>query len=598
MKRNRFMAKRLTPFILLLVILLLTETLSSAQDSPSLKEIVEEDTTAQKIIDESLDRMSTDPLNRTTPRSMIIGIAQLMKQGKYEDAVEYLDMRYLPESIKSEDGPRLVKQLQFIYSRNIWLDIATISDSHEGHLDDGLPKYRDLLGRVETRKGFLDLYAQRVPDGKGDFIWKISNATVAELPELWEEFGYSDFEIKMSELLPHFRFLNMENWQWFFLIFFCILAWPVITIIINLLNKLIKHRTTVYTEVLIHFFRGPGRVFVYIVAIFLFISTLNLSLKAKAIFQSSIWIYIACIWLILGLVDLVSAYYRTRLKNTEREYAVVLIRPISIAVKILLVLVLLLLGLDNAGYDMTTIIAGLGVGSIAVALAAQKTLENVFGAFTLYIARPVKPGDFCRFGTTTGTVEDMGLRSIEIRTLDRTLVSIPNAIFSSGEIENFSARDRFRYLRTVRLRLDTTTDQLRYLLVELRKLLYAHPMTHNDLIRARFTDVDAYSIALRVETHIKTDNFSIFLEVAEDLNLRLVDIVKEAGTWFSLPSQTLKIEQGEESDGQRRAEIEAIVEQWRKEDQLPFPDFTDEEIEALGDSLDYPPKGSPQAEKT
>ncbi len=512
MNRTRFMGIRLIRIALLAVFLFHVGIISAAaQDAPSLKEAVEKEEAAKGIIQESLVRVSRDPLNRTTPRSTIISVAKLMKEGNYEDSVEYFDMRYLPETINPEDGPLLSRQLGSIFSRNIWLDIATISDSHEGNLDDGLPGYRDLLGRLETSKGFVDLYLQRVPDGKGDFIWKISNATVAQIPELWKEFGYSDFAIKIGDVLPHFRFLYAENWQWVFLIVFSIAAWFAIAVIIMLLNRLIRRRTKVYTEVLIHFIRGPGRVFLFIAAIILFIPTLHLSLKAKVIFESAIWIYIAFIWLILGLVDLAGAYYGMKLQNTERLHAVVLIRPISIAVKIILVLVLLLLGLDNAGYDMTTIIAGLGVGSIAVALAAQKTLENVFGAFTLYIARPVKPGDLCRFGTVTGIVEEMGLRSIEIRTLERTLVSIPNSVFSSGEIENFSARDRFRYLRTVRLRLDTSTDQLRYLLVELRKLLYAHPKTFKEMVRVRFTDVDQYSIALRVETHLMTDDFNICL---------------------------------------------------------------------------------------
>jgi len=598
MSRYGSVVKWLLIFTLLGVSPAFTGIVSSiAQEAPSIKEVVEKDASTREIMDVRLDRLSRDPLNRTTPRSTIIGITKTMKMGRYEDSVKYLDMRYLPETIKPEDGPRLARQLQFIITRNIWMDIAALSDSHEGDLDDGLPSYRDLLGRVETREGFVDLYLQRIPDGKADFIWKISNATVAQIPELWEEFGYSDFAIKAGEILPYFRLLHMENWQWVFLVVFSILAWFGITVIVVLLNKLIRRRIKVYTDALIRFFHGPARIFLFIISIVLFIPTLNLSLRAKVIFESTAWIYIACIWLILGLVDLIRAHYTLRMKNTEREYAVVLIRPISIVIKTILIIVLVLLGLDNAGYDMTTIIAGLGVTSIAVALAAQKTLENVFGAFTLYIARPVKPGDFCRFGTVTGTVEDMGLRSIEIRTLDRTVVSIPNAVFSSGEIENFSARDRFRYLRTVRLRLDTTTDQLRYLLVELRKLLYAHPMTSKEVARARFTDVDEYSIALRVETYLMTDDFAVHLQLAEDLNLRLIDIVREAGTWFAIPSRTIKMEKAEGFDAQRRTEVEEIVAQWRKEDQLPFPELSDEEIAKLEDSLDYPPQGSPQAQK-
>jgi len=598
MGRYSCVVKLLLMFISWGVFLTFTGIVSSvAQEVSSIKEVVESETASREIIDATLDKLSRDPLNRTTPRSALIGIAKRLNEGDYEEAVEFLDMRYLPETIKLEDGPRLMRQLQFIFNRNIWLDIASVSDSHEGDLDDGLPSYRDLLGRVETSEGFVDLYLQRVPDKNADFIWKISNATVARIPELWKEFGYSDFEIKAGEMLPHFKALHLENWQWTFLVVFSILAWFGITVINILLIKLIQRRTKVYTDAMIHFLRGSGRIFLFMISIVLFIPTLNLNLRAKVIFGSGVWIYIACIWLILGLIDLFRAHYILRLKKTGNEYAAVLIRPITVVIKTILIVVLVLLGLENAGYDMTTIIAGLGVTSIAIALAAQKTLENVFGAFTLYIARPVKPGDFCRFGAVTGTVEDIGLRSTEIRTLNRTLVSIPNSVFSSGEIENYTARDRYRYLRTVRLRLDTTTDQLRYLMVELRKLLYSHPMTYKELVRVRFTDVDEYSIALRVETNLMANDFSEYLQSAEDLNLRLVDIVREAGTWFAVPTRTIKMETAEEFDVQRRTEVEEIVSQWRKTDQLPFPELSDEEIKKLEDSLDYPPQGSPQARK-
>ena len=110
MTRTSFMVKRLTRFVLLGVFLFLTGIISAAaQETPSLKEVIEKETVNQGIVDETLDRLSRDPLNRTSPRSTIVSLAKLMKEGKYEDAVEYLDMRYLPETIKPEDGPRLVR---------------------------------------------------------------------------------------------------------------------------------------------------------------------------------------------------------------------------------------------------------------------------------------------------------------------------------------------------------------------------------------------------------------------------------------------------------------------------------------------------------
>ena len=124
---------------------------------------------------------------------------------------------------------------------------------------------------------------------------------------------------------------------------------------------------------------------------------------------------------------------------------------------------------SDAGFNISTIVAGLGVGSLEVALAAQKTLENVIGAITLYTARPISPGDFCRFGTIKGTVEEIGLRSVTLRTPDRTLVTVPNAMFSSADVENISSRDRIRYFKQLQLQMPTSA-QLRVILGELRTL--------------------------------------------------------------------------------------------------------------------------------
>ena len=182
------------------------------------------------------------------------------------------------------------------------------------------------------------------------------------------------------------------------------------------------------------------------------------------------------------------------------------------------------------------VLAGLGVGSVAVALAAQKTLENLIGAITLYSARPVSPGDFCRFGKILGTVEEIGLRSTSIRTLDRTLVHVPNSVFSSMDIENFSARDRIRFFRNARL-LVQTTDQARVVLAEIRRVLYSHPMVYPDTVSVRLDDIGEAAVQLRMDAGVKTIDFQEFLAVAEDLNLRFIDIVTKAGATLSGPGQ-------------------------------------------------------------
>jgi MscS family membrane protein len=190
---------------------------------------------------------------------------------------------------------------------------------------------------------------------------------------------------------------------------------------------------------------------------------------------------------------------------------------------------------------MSTILAGLGVGSLAVALAAQKTLENIIGAVTLYTARPVSPGDFCRFGTVVGTVEEIGLRSTTIRTLNRTLVVIPNSVFSSLEIENYSERDRIRFYQELRLKL-AEPGQLTQSLVAIRELFLCHSDILGETVSIRFFHIENATAILRIDAGVDTNDYQAFLAVAEELNLGIVKAVRDAGASFSGPSKTLKFD--------------------------------------------------------
>jgi len=122
------------------------------------------------------------------------------------------------------------------------------------------------------------------------------------------------------------------------------------------------------------------------------------------------------------------------------------------------IIIAVVVWLDNVGFQVTTLLAGLGLGGLALALGLQKTIENVVGAITLYSAQPVRIGDFGQFGNTMGTVEEISLRATQVRTLDRTIVSVPNAEFSALHINNFSKRDKIWYHHKIRLRYDTTPD--------------------------------------------------------------------------------------------------------------------------------------------
>jgi len=248
------------------------------------------------------------------------------------------------------------------------------------------------------------------------------------------------------------------------------------------------------------------------------------------------------------------------------------------------------------GVPVAPLLASLGVGGLAIALAVRPTLENVIGGFILFADKPVRVGDFCRYGDAIGTVEEIGLRSTKIRSLERTTITVPNAEFSQMKLDNFAKRD-LRLLRTVlQLRYETTPEQMRWILAKLRELLLGHPMVAPEPARVRFVGFGAYSKDVEIFAYLRCQDQDTFLAIQEDILLRVGDIVFEGGSGFAFPSQTTYFSRDGGLEKNRKDEAEAQVGLWRTRRRLPFPEFEEHERERLKDLLDYPPKGSPHYE--
>jgi MscS family membrane protein len=327
----------------------------------------------------------------------------------------------------------------------------------------------------------------------------------------------------------------------------------------------------------------------YVLLIRIVIAQLGLSVMARAYLQSSPLEYIVAVILVFGLLNLYRDYKIRQLELLGEIEYVALIKPVIVIVRIIVATTAALMWADQAGFNVSTLITGLGVGSIAIALAAQKTLENVIGAITLYTARPIRPGDWCRFGETKGMVEEIGLRSVTLRTKDRTLVTVPNSMFSSADIENFSVRDRIRFFKLLELQMPTP-DQLRAILGEFRALFAAHPMVKQDSISIRLSDIAAATAVMRLDAEILTKEYQEYLAVAEDLNLRIIEIVHHNGAIFSGPGQVLQLRDFQEASVDKLAEVDAKLEVWRQGEGLPFPDLSDGEKQRLKNTLTYPDK--------
>jgi len=518
----------------------------SKEGEPTLKQVIEQP--QEEVVAKAEDEKSAasskplgpvDKLDRGVPRTAVGGFFGAVKKNDFETAAEYLDLRNMPRGYSQSDGPELARQLKVVLDRALWVDMDTLSTDPKGHSDDGLPSYRDFVGRISLNDDKVEVLVQRVPRGDGIYIWKFSSETVRGIPQLYREYGYGKWGEKLYLSLPDYRFLTLQTWQWILLLFIILGAYIIAFIPTYIFGWFLQRKGTDQSRIWSRFITGPLRWLIVVGVGYQWIDIIHPSVETRALLRAKTMITIIIVWVLLSVVELFKAHWAEKLRRNGREHAIVLLRPAATAVKIIIIIIGLLVWLDNIGYKVSTLLAGLGIGGIAIALAAQKSLENLIGAATLYMATPVRVGDFCRYGDKLGTVEEIGLRSTRIRTLDRTVVSVPNAEFASMPLENFADREEIRFNPKLHLRYETTPQQLSKIITEIEKLLNQHARVAEEPNIARFVGFGTYSLEINVLAFVMTTDYLEYMEIAEELNMRILEIIDSAGAKLTNPAQEL-----------------------------------------------------------
>ena len=197
--------------------------------------------------------------------------------------------------------------------------------------------------------------------------------------------------------------------------------------------------------------------------------------------------------------------------------------------------------LNELGFQVTSILAGLGIGGLAFALAAQKTVEHLFGSIAIGVDQPFRVGDFVNVDGVTGTVESIGGRSTRIRTLDRTVVTFPNGKLAETRSESISARDRIRLFTNLGLSYGTSAEQLRRVLADVEGALRVHPKIWPETVSVRLTDLKDSTLNVEVMAWFQTTDWNEFTAIRQELLLRFMEIVEQAGTGFAFPTQTIHV---------------------------------------------------------
>ncbi|TVS10306.1 MAG: mechanosensitive ion channel family protein [Wenzhouxiangella sp.] len=389
---------------------------------------------------------------------------------------------------------------------------------------------------------------------------------------------------------------SMEVWQWLALLLWLLISIPlswVLTWLVDQLFRLKKGEGDHHALSPTIRFLWPLRLIFVATIGLLALRTLGLpqtvDIPLRVVIGATL--SIAGGWLAYHLVDKVSEVLEAH--SNRYRYRDEILRSLGTALAKLAVIIGAILFLaEILSLPYQGVVAGLGIGGLAVALAARSTLENLIGGLTLFADKPVEVGDFCQLGEHLGVIEGIGLRSVKVRSLDRTIITIPNAEFVNLNIENLTRRDRILLRNTISLRYETTPDQLRWILAEIRQLLLQHPMVAPEPARARFLGFGDHSLDVEIFAYVKTNDWNEFLGAQEDIFLRLIDLVDESGTGFAFPSMVNYLASDSGVDEERTERAEAIVQKLREDSQLPFPNLGLQTRRELRDTLDYPPKGS------
>lgn len=481
-----------------------------------------------------------DPLGRETPRGTVLGFLAAAREGEDEIARQYLNTR-----ASGADARELTRQLFVVLDARLPARLTQLSDAPEGSRSNPLKPDQEIVGTITGGSGNVDVVVERVTRGNTGPIWLFSQATLASVPALHEEVTLGWDDLGLPRFLTGTRVGGIRLFEWVAVL----LGLPIVYLLTLLLNKILKPvvralwRTLGRQSDLFDRDALPPPVRLLIVAITLrwFLSALPLSLLVRQFWSNvaSFFTIAGIVWLLILLNGEVEQLLRRRFPGSNVPAAASLVRLLRRVVDILLIFVGGLLLLRHYGVNLTPALAGLGVGGIAVALAAQKTLENVIAGASLIFDQAVRVGDFLKMGEVQGTVDHIGLRSTRIRTLDRTIVSVPNGQIANMSLETLSARDKFWFHPVVGVRYETTAQQLRAVVDGIRRLLDEHPSVDHESVRVRFLRLGQFSLDVDVFAYVLARDYNHFLEIQEQLLFSVTEIVEAAGTKIAFPSQTM-----------------------------------------------------------
>lgn len=492
-----------------------------------------------------------DQWGRSTPRGLVEGFLNAIGKEDYEKAAQYLDLGKIPARERATRGPQLARDLQGLLDKGGWFyPSSMLSSARDGKLTDETPAEEDredVIGNLRGNGKNIDIIAAISKDENGHPIWLISGDTLSQIAGLT---GSAADEPLINRILPdtlvELKWGGAPAGHWLAMIVLLAAsygtAWFIILGLVRLGKKYWKRRASVNGHHVLDAVRVPASLYL---AVWIF-GLASLWLGVSIIVRQHIgqlnvivaWTAIALLaW---RLIDIFAEATQQRIGSNGRFYGfssiLYFFRRI---IKIVFGVVVAFILLDNLGVDVTAGLAALGIGGIALALGAQKTLENFIGSLAIVIDQPIHIGDYCKIAGVAGTVEDIGMRSTRLRTNERTLVTIPNGDLSNQTIENYARRPRFLVSKKFELRYDAGAGDILAFVRKYEEILFASEHVNEEGFPVRYLGPGPNGHMIELFFYINVTDNNEYLKAQQALMLQMIDLVNTLGLYFVIPSQTM-----------------------------------------------------------
>jgi MscS family membrane protein len=473
-----------------------------------------------------------------SPRAAITEFRRLARAGDYQGAAKFLDLSKADPS----DGPMLAQHLREVLNRRLWIDSSKLSPDSTGHVGDNQPANREELGTIIAASGKHEPVVLQRKSYQSGQRWVFSAETVAQIEDWYEHLE----SVWLTERLPR-PLLKMGPrllrwWQWIALVPLLLAAWAISYGVARVARLVAVRALSDKHASSVHQLHGPFTLAVMVGVVYAALPWLGLYQPALQLLHRwcAAFLLVAAFWALWRGVDLSRRTVSASHWASQAGSAHSLLSIGARVAKFVLLAVAVLTILSQLGYQATTLLAGLGIGGVALALAAQKTVENLFGTFSLAVDQPFREGDVIKIDGAEGVVETVGLRSTRIRTADRTVVAIPNGKLADMRVETISRQDKMRFFCLIAL-THTKTAQLELLVEKLKALFAAVPLVDQASASARVVALTDAGVNVEASAMLATTNGADFAAAKERLLLGILRSVEEVGARLAHAVRSVEI---------------------------------------------------------